>query len=40
MSVDPIRGGYLNTEVDGRPLRIYFEEAGEGRPVLCLHTTR
>ena len=38
MSVDPIRGGYLNTEVDGRPLRIYFEEAGEGRPVLCLHT--
>ncbi|QFS85052.1 alpha/beta fold hydrolase [Roseivivax sp. THAF197b] len=38
MSIEPITGRYLNIEVGGRPLRIYFEEAGSGRPVLCLHT--
>ncbi len=38
MSIEPITGRYLNVEVGGRPQRIYFEEAGSGRPVLCLHT--
>ena len=38
MSIEAITGRYLNTEIDGRPHRIYFEEAGQGRPVLCLHT--
>lgn len=38
MSIEAITGRYLNTEIGGRPHRIYFEEAGQGRPVLCLHT--
>lgn len=38
MSVEPIVGRYLTIEVAGRAQRVYFEEAGEGRPVLCLHT--
>lgn len=38
MSIEPIIGRYLNCELDGLRQRIYFEEAGAGRPVLCLHT--
>ncbi len=38
MSVEAITGRYLSVEVAGRRQRIYFEEAGEGRAVLCLHT--
>ena len=38
MSFEPITGRYLNVEVAGRAQRIYVEEAGRGRPVLCLHT--
>ena len=38
MSIEAITGGYLNLEIAGRDHRIYFEAAGEGRPVLCLHT--
>jgi len=38
MSIEPITGRYLNTTIGGRNQRIYFEEAGQGRPVLCLHT--
>lgn len=38
MSVEPITGRYLTIEVEGAPRRIYFEEAGQGTPVLCLHT--
>ncbi len=38
MTIEPILGRYLTVEVAGRSQRIYFEEAGEGRPVLCLHT--
>lgn len=34
----PIRGGYLNVDVDGEPRRIYVESAGDGVPLLCLHT--
>lgn len=36
--VEPIAGRYLRLDVAGRAQRIYVEEAGEGRPVLCLHT--
>ena len=36
--IEPIVGRYLTVEVAGRAQRIFFEEAGEGRPVLCLHT--
>lgn len=38
MSIEPITGRYLTIQVEGRAQRIYFEEAGRGRPVLCLHT--
>jgi len=37
-SKDPIRGGYVWIEFEGRPSRIYYEEAGTGRDLLCLHT--
>ena len=38
MSIEPITGRYLTVTVEGAPRRIYFEEAGQGRLVLCLHT--
>lgn len=38
MTFEPITGRYLTVEVAGAPRRIYVEEAGQGRPVLCLHT--
>ena len=33
-----VRGGYVWVELEGRPNRIYYEEAGAGRDLLCLHT--
>lgn len=38
MSIEPITGRYVTVNVEGAPRRIYFEEAGQGTPVLCLHT--
>ena len=38
MKLEPIVGRYLHLELDGRPHRLYFEEAGKGIPLLCLHT--
>ena len=38
MSFEPIIGRYLTVTVEGAPRRIYVEESGQGRPVLCLHT--
>src|SRR5512145_1973567 len=38
MLIEPIVGRYLTTEVSGVSYRIYFEEAGSGVPLLCLHT--
>lgn len=35
---EPVRGGYVWVELEGRPSRIYYEEAGAGRDLLCLHT--
>jgi len=35
---EPITGRYMQLDLFGRPHRIYVEEAGEGRPLLCLHT--
>jgi pimeloyl-ACP methyl ester carboxylesterase len=37
-SFEPILGRYLNFELLGRPHRLYIEEAGQGIPLLCLHT--
>ncbi|GAA4219479.1 pimeloyl-ACP methyl ester carboxylesterase [Sagittula marina] len=36
--IEQICGRYVTVEIAGRQQRIYFEEAGQGRPVLCLHT--
>ncbi len=38
MSIEQSTGRYMNVTIAGRNQRIYFEEAGQGRPVLCLHT--
>ncbi len=38
MSMEPITGRYMQVQAGGRAQRIYVEEAGEGRPVVCLHT--
>ena len=35
---DPITGRYVYVEVQGVRNRIYFEESGEGHPLVCLHT--
>jgi pimeloyl-ACP methyl ester carboxylesterase len=35
---EPIIGRYMHLELFGRPHRLYVEEAGEGTPLLCLHT--
>ena len=35
---EPIRGRYLRLDIEGRPHRLYLEEAGEGVPLLLLHT--
>ena len=37
-TIEPIIGRYLNLTIAGRPQRLYFEEAGSGIPLLCLHT--
>jgi pimeloyl-ACP methyl ester carboxylesterase len=36
--IEPVTGRYAHVELGGRPHRVYFEEAGEGIPLLCLHT--
>jgi len=38
--IEDVTGRYLHTDLNGRPHRIYFEEAGpaDGIPLLCLHT--
>jgi len=38
MRIEPITGRYAHIELEGREHRVYFEEAGEGIPILCLHT--
>src|SRR6201996_895070 len=35
---DPIVGRYIYLRLQGREHRVYFEEAGRGVPLLCLHT--
>ena len=36
--IEAITGRYAHMEVDGKPCRVYFEEAGQGIPLICLHT--
>ncbi|MBI1964501.1 MAG: alpha/beta hydrolase [Candidatus Rokubacteria bacterium] len=35
---EPIVGRYRRIVLGGRPHRVYFEEAGQGIPLVCLHT--
>jgi pimeloyl-ACP methyl ester carboxylesterase len=35
---EPITGRYMHLDLFGRQHRLYVEEAGEGTPLLCLHT--
>jgi pimeloyl-ACP methyl ester carboxylesterase len=37
-AIDAITGRYLRVMLGGRAHRLYFEEAGQGIPLLCLHT--
>jgi pimeloyl-ACP methyl ester carboxylesterase len=37
-SIEPIVGRYINLDVEGISYRIYYEEAGEGIPLLLGHT--
>lgn len=37
-SFEPTVGRYLNARILGHQQRLYVEEAGEGVPLLCLHT--
>jgi pimeloyl-ACP methyl ester carboxylesterase len=36
--LEPIVGRYLRLSLAGQRHRLYFEEAGQGWPLLCLHT--
>ena len=38
MKLEPIVGRYAHLELEGREHRVYFEEAGQGIPLICLHT--
>jgi pimeloyl-ACP methyl ester carboxylesterase len=38
VEIEPIVGRYAHIEIGGVKNRIYFEEAGEGIPLVCLHT--
>ena len=33
--LEPMVGRYLRTDIDGIAHRLYFEEAGEGIPLVC-----
>jgi len=35
---EPVVGRYMALDLSGRRHRLYVEEAGEGTPLLCLHT--
>ena len=35
---EPIAGRYFSVDIEGAAHRIFIEEAGAGRPLLCLHT--
>jgi pimeloyl-ACP methyl ester carboxylesterase len=37
-AIEPIVGRYIHVGIDGETCRIYFEENGQGIPLVCLHT--
>ncbi len=38
VALEPIIGRYMTLRISGRDYRLYFEEAGRGIPLVCLHT--
>jgi pimeloyl-ACP methyl ester carboxylesterase len=36
--IEELKGQYLHLDIDDVPHRLYFEEAGSGIPLVCLHT--
>ena len=38
VEVEPITGRYMRLDIAGRRHRLYWEECGQGIPLLCLHT--
>ncbi len=36
--IEAVTGRYVQLEIAGRGHRLYFEEAGQGIPLVCLHT--
>ena len=38
ITAEPITGRYWRMDIEGRPHRVYVEEAGQGIPLLLLHT--
>ena len=36
--LEPIVGRYVTFDISGEACRVYFEEAGSGIPLVCLHT--
>ena len=38
MKLEPITGRYGEFDLENKKCRLYFEEAGQGIPLLCLHT--
>jgi pimeloyl-ACP methyl ester carboxylesterase len=35
---EPVSGGYLRVPLLGKPHRLYVEQAGQGIPLVCMHT--
>lgn len=38
VEIEQIRGQYGHFDIDGVPHRVYWEESGQGIPLVCLHT--
>ena len=38
VKLEPIVGRYTSFDIEGKRCRVYFEEAGSGIPLVCLHT--
>jgi pimeloyl-ACP methyl ester carboxylesterase len=38
VTLEPIVGRYTTFAIQGKQCRVYFEEAGNGIPLVCLHT--
>jgi len=36
--LEAVIGRYMQVQLGGQPCRVYFEEAGQGVPLICLHT--